>query len=182
MQTDVFSFSSRSFSSLTHISETKTQVFLCIFNLFQNVRAWLHPASQKCVCKSGVSVMLIVSSCLWEKNMDIHYPCTWQVALSKGDTVVNVYFFFFFLVSIRMEFLTIETVSYTFSLELYKQFKPYVHTTASCCGRPKPQQSDQKEKWTTSWCPDWSGHCFSASSALQNNSGYQQLTTFLLYF
>lgn len=48
-------------------------------------------------------------------------------------------FFFFSLVSIRMEFLTIETVSYTFSLELYKQFKPPVHTTTSCCGRPKPQ-------------------------------------------
>lgn len=94
----------------------------------------------------------------------------------------SISIFFFFLVSIHMEFLTIETVSYTFSLELYKQFKPPAHTTTSCCGRPKPQQSEKKEKWTTSWCPDWSGHCFSASSALQNSSGYQQLTTFLLYF
>lgn len=40
---------------LTHISENKTQVFLRIFDLFQNVGALLHPASQKCVCKDGGS-------------------------------------------------------------------------------------------------------------------------------
>lgn len=137
----------------------------------------------KNVCVATVGhVMLVVLSCLWEKNVDIHYPCIWLWGCSEQrGTQWSPSIFFFFFVLICMEFLTTETVSNTLSLKLFKQFKP-VCTTPSCCGRGKPQISGQKEKWTTSQCPDWAGHCFSPSDALQKSSGYQQFTTFLVDF
>lgn len=140
----------------------------------------------KNVCVGTVGrVMLVVSSCLWEKNMDIHYPCTWLWGCSEQRGTQwspSIFFFFFPFVLICMEFLTTETVSNTLSMKLFKQFKHPLHATPSCCGRGKPQQSDQKEKWTTSRCPDWAGHCFSPSDALQKSSGYQQFTTLLVDF
>lgn len=178
-----FTFNRRGSSSLTHISETKTQAFLCIFDLSQNVRAWLCPASQKCLCGNGGScnVGCIKLSLGKEHGYTLSMYMALRLLWAEGDTVVTFYFFFPFVL-ICMEFLTTETVSNTLSMKLFKQFKHPLHATPSCCGRGKPQQSDQKEKRTMSRCPDWAGHCFSPSDALQKSSGYQQFTTFLVDF
>lgn len=142
--------------------------------------AWLHSASQKCLCSNGGSCNAgcIELSLGKERGYTLSMHMALRLLWAEGDTVVTFYFFF----SLSWYALTTETVSNTLSLKLFKQFKPPVHTTPSCCGRGKPQISGQKEKWTTSRCPDWAGHCFSPSDALQKSSGYQQFTTFLMDF
>lgn len=57
-------------------------VFLTIFKISQLILILLA----KNMCRSMVSeVMLILSSCLWENNVDIHYLCIWQVNWGEGE-------------------------------------------------------------------------------------------------